>query len=382
MQFQRTTASLFQATCNMKIEHEQEIAQLLITYEIQRESSTLPDRILLYQAREMIEQKSVVCSLDHELVELALNLYQSLGTWDEEIALLRRYMGQRDLLDITTHAWVRWHIVNCLALLEHNLAVVTEQEAFFQWATAVFPLEECFFVLGDGTQANCWQRVEKAEQWFALLDWLFAHARPTIDNHLDRFYCLRTAVHLCLRCKDEHRLQTYLKSLTCLEQEPFESEKQMWMHIEIQILHIIAASMHGNSQHMREHAQTVTHLLSQWETAIDPNTTTQREQFRSLCHNAAAPLYRAKQYDLAIPLFRKSIAHHTNPHYAYLWLAASLWYTTHERREVLLLLQQAAARYDERGNPWEHFQKLPEFQDVQEDAEFQAYASILETIHR
>jgi hypothetical protein len=59
------------------------------------------------------------------------------------------------------------------------------------------------------------------------------------------------------------------------------------------------------------------------------------------------------------------------PYDASLWLAASLWATTHLRHEVLALLQQAAACYERPGDPWDHFQKLPEFQDVRKDAEFQ-----------
>jgi tetratricopeptide (TPR) repeat protein len=352
----------------MTIEREHEIAQLLIAYERQQETSDLPERTLLYQARGQVKQKTNDGPLDQELVELAHNLYRGLGAWEEEIALLRRYLRQGEMLDTTTQAWARWHIVDCLALLERDLDVTTEQEALYQWATTVFPLEDCFFVLSDGTQANCWLRAGQVDHWFALYSDLAEQAAKTVQNWLDRFYCLRTATHLCFRSKDKYRLQTCLKDLSNLGQEPVEQEK--WTHIEIQILHIIAAHMDGNTQLMRERAQMAINLLWQWEPTI--TTQAQQKQFRSLCHNIAAPLYRAKQYDLAIPLFQRAIAYHTNPHYSYVWLAASLWMTTRQREQTFPLLQQAAARYDGPGKPWEQFRKLPEFQDVKNDKEFKA----------
>jgi tetratricopeptide (TPR) repeat protein len=354
----------------MTIAREHEIARLLIRYEQQQETSDLPDRTLLSQARVLVEQKTNDGLLDHELVELAHNVYRSLGAWEEEIALLRRYLRQDDLLDTTTRAWAWWHIVDCLALCEHDAETVSEQKALLRWVKRTFPLEECFFALADGTQANCWFRSGQANHWFAHYDDLAEHAAKTAHNWLDRFYCLRTATHLCFRSKDEDRLQIYLKNLISLEQEPVEVEQEVWTHIEIQILHIIAAQMNGHKQLMRERSQTAINLLWQWEPAI--TTTAQQKQFRSLCHNIAAPLYRAKCYDLAIPLFKKAIEYHTNPYYSYLWGAASVWVMTHQRHEVFPLLQQAAARYDGPGRLWEQFQKLPEFQDVKDDKEFQA----------
>jgi tetratricopeptide (TPR) repeat protein len=291
-----------------------------------------------------------------------------LGAWEEEIAILRRYLQQGEMLDTMTQAWARWHIVDCLALCEHDPDAIREQKALLQWTKSLFPLEECFFVLADGTQANCWFRAGQTNHWFTQYDELAEQAAKTVHNWLDRFYCLRTAAHLCFRSNDKYRLQTCLKNLSNLEQEPVGQEK--WTHIEIQILHIIAAQMQGDTQLMRERAQTAINLLWQWEPTI--TTQAQLKQFRSLCHNVAAPLYRAKLYDLAIPLFQRAIAYHTNPHYSYVWLAASLWMTTRQRQQVFPLLQQAAARYDGVGKPWEQFRMLPEFQDVQNDKEFQA----------
>jgi hypothetical protein len=101
------------------------------------ETCPIPDRTLLYQARALIEAKIRTGPLDQELVELTQNLYRSIGAWEEEIVLLRCYLRQGEL-ETTTQALARWHIVDCLALLEQDAEAAAEQEALFQWAISVY----------------------------------------------------------------------------------------------------------------------------------------------------------------------------------------------------------------------------------------------------
>lgn len=87
-------------------------------------------------------------------------------------------------------------------------------------------------------------------------------------------------------------------------------------------------------------------------------------RYRILCHNTAALLYRARQYDLAIPLFQRAIAYRAMPCEPYLWLAASLWATIKDPASVAPFLEQAARRYSYGGDPWEYFHCLPEVADL------------------
>ena len=81
-------------------------------------------------------------------------------------------------------------------------------------------------------------------------------------------------------------------------------------------------------------------------------------------HNSAAPVYRARQYDLAIPMFRRAIELEIPSEYSYLWLAASLWATDSDRSEALSILKRGIyySRFDRYSA-----NKAPEFDDVAED---------------
>jgi len=59
------------------------------------------------------------------------------------------------------------------------------------------------------------------------------------------------------------------------------------------------------------------------------------------------------------------------PYEPFLWLAASLWASTKNKEGVLPLLAQAAHRYNDGGEPWQHFRTLPEFREVESDPQFE-----------
>ena len=103
----------------------------------------------------------------------------------------------------------------------------------------------------------------------------------------------------------------------------------------------------------------------------------ERRRLGTVSHNAAAPVYRAGQYDLAIPLFRQAIQLGAGSAWPYAWLAASLWATTKNREEVLALLREAAARFEGTGDrAWQTLRHLPEFHELQDDPAFRAALTV------
>lgn len=225
--------------------------------------------------------------------------------------MLRRYLSLQPTPD--DQAWARWHIVDCLSLAGDAYEAIKEQQAFLQWACITFPLQDCFFVLADGTQARSWLTSGCGDDWLCLYHEFASQAPSTAKNRLDRFYCLRTAVHQCLWLGDLTRARFFLSGLHDLEQEDFTWIEQSWIKVEISILNIATADKSGNTVLVRTLARIATKDLEEWERHLNTNELGEVKRFRSLSHNIAAPLYRGKQYDLAIPLFQKAVKYHTNP---------------------------------------------------------------------
>ena len=364
MVFRRTTASVFDWR-ELPITRERDIFQVLTTYEEQQQSGGEPDRALLEKARALLQRRLDEHTVDFELVHLAQTLYSELGEYQAEIAVLRRYLAASP--DPSERAWAWWHLIDCLALDNCAQEVVAEQPAFLAWALTAFPAEECFFVIADGTQARAWLAAGVGSEWLKQCQELFKRATWTKENRLDRFYCLRTSCRIVLDLHAFEEVRASLLSLHNLLLEDRHWSDGWWVAVEVSLLEMIEAQTRGDIEHMRACAQEIIGQLACWEEVhvrkggSDPDEV---GRFRSLAHNAAAPLYRAKQYDLAIPLLRRAVAYHTIPYQSYLWLAASLWATTHERDRVLPLLRQAATRFDSVGSPWSAFQHLPEFADA------------------
>ncbi len=371
MHFQRTTDSLFPFVSQMTITHEHAIAELLITYEQQLEEDTLPDRGLVEQAYTLLVERLNTIPLDTELALLGHYLYLEKGAFDECALFLRRYLALPHSLD--EEAWARWHLVDALALARHCLETAQEQKQLLQFTLQHFLVEQCLFVMSDSTQARCWEASGQAEQWMALVESLLHQVEPSQDTRADRFYVLRTASYICLSVQKTEQVQHYIQMIRALMNEDSQWAENKRYFVESSLIdlkiHDEAADMEG----VRRVGQDVTHHIMAWEAELQglPFEDERVRRYRTLCHNTAAPLYRAKHYDLAIPLFRCAIAYGTMPYEPFLWLAASLWASTKRREEVVPLLSQAAQRYNDGGEPWQHFRTLPEFHEVQNDPQFE-----------
>jgi hypothetical protein len=231
-------------------------------------------------------------------------------------------------------------------------------------------------VLSDGTQARSWEDEGWGDQWIALVESLMRQVQPDNDNRTDCFYVLRTAAYVCLSLQWTKQAQHYAQAIRLLQDEqPDVAQRQRYL-IEASLIDLKLAHQIADTQAINRIGTHLTHLLATWEADVQglPLNSERVRQYRMLCHNVAAPLYRAQQYQLAIPLFRRAITYGAMPSEPFLWLAACIWATTPPtpkcRNDVGALLAQAARRYDNGSDPWQRFRALPEFENVDFEREF------------
>jgi hypothetical protein len=369
MVFNGTTESLFQWVENLQIERETELAQLLIDYQHQLESDQHePDTGLLEQALHLLQQRLSLVPVDQELAYLGDTLYMYLHYWEQTRDLLAQYRKQP--LSLYGEAWARWRTIDCLALELKCEEVVAEQSAFLRWAMQSLPLEHCLFVLNDGTQALCWNMAGKQQEWFKLFEQLMAEVPSTHQNREDRFLCIRTAIVVHLYAGHPEQARKLLPLFDQLELDGFTWEENTDMQIEIQAMHIKILGMLEEIEQLRQVGKQVTEQLVTWKNSLYNPSPAQKRQIRRLCHNIASSLYKARQYDLAVPLFQMALELGVTTEHTSAWLAASLWTLDHEQAPVAALLQQAE-RYDPSGKIIGIIRSLPELQDFPYEPHFQ-----------
>jgi tetratricopeptide (TPR) repeat protein len=371
MQFHRTVDSLFPLVQAVPITHEHTLASLLRRYEQQLEqaSASGPDRSLLEQAQSLLQERLATTNLDSELLLLAMWIHSHMGAFRETITIVKRFLS-------CTHspeeeAWARWHLVDNYALARCCIEAMREQKDLLQFALQHFSAGECLFVMYDGTQASCWEQNERGEEWLQIVQALLQQVEAHEANRMDRFYCLRTAAYVCLSLEQTSYAQEFIQAVAALADEDLSWAGNLRCRTEASILLIKLASDANDVQRIRAVGEEITHELTSKQPHEITTSIEAIRQYRMLCHNTAAPLYRAKQYDLAIPLFEQAIRYGAMPYDPYLWLAASLWATTHQTEKVFVLLRQAAQRYSDGEDPWQKFRRLPEFAAVRDDPSFQ-----------
>jgi hypothetical protein len=331
-----------------------------------------PDATLLTRAESLLQERLRTQPLDSELAHLGYELFGHLGKCAETRALLEPYRTQRLDTEPYEAAWAWWVIDDCLALERKASELVRQQAELLGWSLQRFPAEQCLFAISDSTQASCWWMLGQREGWFALFNDLMSRITPTEQNRDDRFETLRTATVLYVRSerKDQvEQAQPLFSSLYDLVEEDATWAQHDDRLIEIQSMHIKALHILGQTQSVRELGAQATHLLRSWMSRVAEPSVEERRQFRRLCHNIAAALYYARQYDLAIPLFEQAIAYGVSTPHPFLWLAASLWVTTQDRPRVFALLEQARA-HDASGRIAKHMSEAPEFANLQSDPQF------------
>jgi tetratricopeptide (TPR) repeat protein len=281
------------------------------------------------------------------------------------VKVLSEYLTQP--LALEEEYWARWELVDNLALLRRSEETVEKQQDFLAWTRKCLPSDRLLRVMSDGTQSLSWMAMSKGDEWLQIFHEIITSVAPSQDNRQERFYYLRTAGLVYTNLERFQEALQVTNKIRDLSNEDPNWEPSFGMRIESYALEI---KVHGRRQDVsaiRRIGQDASLELEVYRSQHLDFNFDEKRKLSTLHHNLAAALYFARQYDLAIPLFRSAISLGMWEQWTYSWLAASLWITTKSRPEVLQLLKQASERVVGNYDAW---MNLTEFQDVLTDAEF------------
>lgn len=367
-----------------------------LTQEFQRqwtENHESADRSLLEQGKMLLARALESNTLDAGIVHTGHDLYGWLGDLHALVHLLRRYLAQP--LSLAEEAWARWHLTDYLAMLRQCEESVRSQQDYLEWAKRILPqpawmlpprwpfgddgtrsrtdapADDCLLirVMYDATQALCWDAVGKADDWLRIFNDVMASTPATPGNRPDRRYFLRTAGVLLKKARRPQESLQIAERLHALIAEDPTWDELLEVEIDVKCLQIEAYSDLQQVSELRRIGAEATALL---EDRHRERASASQQIQQMLYHNTATALYMARQYDLAIPLFRRAMELENLDTYTCLWLAASLWATTRNQAEVMPLLERALSLRMGDKLP---LQKAPEFQEVAENAEFRVLFS-------
>ena len=377
----------------MRAKQNQSVVKIVQEYRRQFEKdASKADRALLENSRALLYDELEETSWNSKIVHSGFELFYRLGDKEAIVDLLNRYLGTPSL-EISEESWARWNLTDNLAMLRRCEDAVNSQKAYLDWGRQLLPApgwrlpvewpfdfghdwrpyrkevpaDECllFRIMYDGTQARSWIEVSRSDEWLEIYRELSSEVPPTDHNRVERRYYIRTA---CSVLNYSGRPAEALKEVEALDR--LTQDKNYWeeaaeTEFDARAVEIEAYRMLNDIPSLRRVARIVTSRLEQ---QYRRRAELKREELRALWglyHNTAAPIYHARQYDLAIPLFNRAIELGIPSNYAYLWLAASIWATDGDRTQVLSLLRQGVvySRFGRHGI-------AVEFEDVLDEPEF------------
>lgn len=324
------------------------------------------DRSLLTAAAAEVEARLAAGTPSADLVHAAHRVYTYVGNGEAIVDLLTRYL--RRPLPTDEEAWARWELVDQLAVLSRCDEAVRAQQEFLDWARRTMPVDQLLWVMSDGTQALCWLAVGRHEEWFEIFEELLRSAAPVEANREDRLYYLRTAGILLASLRRTDNALAIARTMRAVAAEDPEWGRAFWARLESRVVQLHSYQAAGDLASLRRVGAAIATLLHEEYRQLERGQSDlDAVTLRTLYHNTAAPLYRAGEYEAAIPLFQRAIALGAAAPQAYLWLAACLWVTTGDRARVRELLIQAAARLS--PSEWRlAVEQLPELPaDIVED---------------
>ena len=379
----------------MRVKPNQSVVEIVQEYGRQyEEDAGKADRRVLENSRTLLHDEIEASSWDPRIVHSGCELFHRLGDKEAIVDLLNRYLGMPSL-DITEENWARWNRTDNLAMLRRCQEAVDTQKTYLDWGRQMLPApdwrlpaewpfdfghdwrpyrkevpaDECllFRIMYDGTQARCWIDVSRSDEWLEIYRELMGEVPPTDHNRVERRYYIRTA---CTVLNYSGRPAEALQEAGVLDR--LSREKKHWEEAEetafdARAVEIEAYRMLDDMPSLRKAARIATSGLERQYERRAKLTKDEVRALWGLYHNTAAPIYRARQYDLAIPLFSRAIELGIPSNHAYLWLAASIWATDRDRNRALSLLRRGVAysRFGRHGT-------ATEFEDVMDDPEFQA----------
>ena len=330
------------------------------------------DHSLLTDGMAAFQRLSAEQRLAPKNVRAAAQLFDRLGKTAVRVDLLTEYLA-RDL-DTEEEAWARWERTDTLAVLRRFGDAVASQRGFYAWAAERLEPHRLLWVMHDGSQALAWWASGQLEAWLAIVRGLRTAVPVSERTRWWWFQLSRTEARVL---EQDARIDDALVAadrISALADRYPAWEQVEGVRLEAEFARMGALSRGSRGPEFDAAADRVTARLAAFQSTYS-NADRGPQQYGMLCHNAAAPLYFAQQYVRAAPLFRESIR--ARPGRAtidtYIWLAASVWATTHDRREVMGLLRTAANR-DPSRSVWRRARVLAEFGDLADDVEFEAAA--------
>ncbi len=377
----------------MSVNSNLSVAEIVTKYRLEYEKDpSRADRSLLERGKAILYEEVEASSWASEIIHSGHALLHGLGDKQSIVDLMRSYLLQP--ISTEEEAWARWHLVDNLAMLRQRKEAVDTQKDYLTWALKILPCpdwwltpawpwdfghnwrpsrkntlaDECllFRIWYDGTQSRCWIEIDKADEWFDIFKDLMDRVPATPHNRVDRRYLLRTAARLLTHAQRPKEALSEAQKLEELGKEDPNWPESFETQIDAKIEQLEACWILNDMSTLRETAKSITELLEDRDQPLSDLTSEKKKTLRTMYHNSAAPLYRAKQYDLAIPLFQRAIELEIPSEHSYLWLAASIWATKQNRSDVLSLIRKGVF-YSRVG---QYSGKIPEFSDVANDVEF------------
>lgn len=351
---------------------ERTLSDVVAEYDAQFKADPLTaERALLDIGKDLLLDALQAPGIDFDTVRQGERLYSHLRDKESIKDLLLRYLEQD--LTCEEEAWTRWHLTDILAVLRRHEEAVQQQEAFLSWSRDHLSKDDLLWVISDCSQAFSWLAMGKGDEWLNHLTQILTIVPPTPDNRDERYQCLRTAARILGRLGTVEDAQRMVRRMRDLVNEDRSWDRAFEVEIESYAQELDAYQVHGMIDELRATAAMVTNLLEDQLRQLPTDEEQQRLSVRY--HNIAAPIYRAKQYDQAIPLFERAVDLGIGSPHTHLWLAASLWATTRDRSRVLRLVKEAAHRHSG-SRLWDEYKSLSEFLDVAEDPEFEQAATV------
>lgn len=132
---------------------------------------------------------------DFTEIRLEVEKLSKAGNKKAIVDLLAEYL--RADLKVEERAWAWWNLVDNLALLRRCSDAVAQQENYLKWAiSSNLNSQSILEVMNDGTQALCWHKLNRLDDWNDIFNRLIERTKPNQENRLARFYYFRTAARI------------------------------------------------------------------------------------------------------------------------------------------------------------------------------------------
>ena len=351
-----------------------ELQRCVAEYERQEAAdAATADHSLLADGLAAFERLTADQRLATGNVRAAAKLLLPLGKRAETVDLLTEYLAQD--LDTDDEAWARWERTDNLALMRRFEETVEAQRDYYAWAKERLEPHGLLRVMYDGTQALAWRGSGQLDEWLAIVHELRAVVPVDERTRSGWFQLNRTEVGVLVRDERFDDALAAADRVGALADRFPEWEQAEGVRLEAEFTRMTVLTRAGRDEEFEAVADRVIARLAEFQTThLDAAEGPQ--QYVMLCHNAAGRLFVAKRYERAAQLFREAVRGRIPFYYTYICLAACVWATTQDRREVMDL-HPRSSQARSLGIGLAAGSTPAEFADLADDEEVKAAAAVV-----